>query len=108
DGWIKHHIQACQGQLPNVPMVSSAVVHGHQIVYAPRTLQIPFSMNWPDWVKDRPADGTRIVEGQPLCSLFASDTSVDRVEAVLESYQEDVLQMFGTFSSESKQRKAVV
>ncbi|MES9860415.1 MAG: ATP-grasp domain-containing protein [Candidatus Thiodiazotropha sp. LLP2] len=108
DGWINHHVRACQGELPVMPIVTEAVVHGHQIVYAPRTLQIPLSMNWPDWVKDRPADGSRIAEGQPLCSLHGTGINADMVETVLQNYQEDILQMFGLFVSESMQRKAVV
>jgi predicted ATP-grasp superfamily ATP-dependent carboligase len=97
DGWIRHHIKACQGELPSVPMVGSAVVYGHQIVYAPKTLHIPMLMNWPEWTKDRPAAGARIVRGQPLCSLFAQGSNADKVEATLESYQDDILQLLGIF-----------
>jgi uncharacterized protein len=95
DGWVKHHIQACQGVLPVIPIVGSAVRYGHQIVYAPQTIEIPIPVTWPAWVKDRPSAGARIAEGQPLCSLFAHGDSVIEVEAVLQHYQEKILQMCG-------------
>ncbi|MEJ2393932.1 MAG: ATP-grasp domain-containing protein [Candidatus Thiodiazotropha sp.] len=94
DGWVKHHILACQGELPVIPIVGSAVMHGHQIVYAPQTIEIPTPITWPEWVKDQPSAGSRIAQGQPLCSLFAHGSSVDEVEAVLHHYQEEILQMF--------------
>jgi predicted ATP-grasp superfamily ATP-dependent carboligase len=108
DGWIKHHIRACQGELPVLPIVASAVVHGQQIVYAPRTLQIPLSMNWPSWVKDRPVSGARIMQGQPLCSLYADGASAEKVEILLQCYQDDILQMLGTHTCQPQQRRVVV
>lgn len=108
DGWIKHHIQACQGKLPMVPMVGSADVHGHQIVYAPKTFQIPLPMIWPDWVKDRPADGVRIVGGQPICSLYTHAASAEKVEAALDICQQEILQMLGVNTFQSMQRKVMV
>ncbi len=92
DGWIKHHIAACLGELPVLPIVGSTAVHGHQIVYAPQTIQIPAGMAWPQWVKDRPSSGARIAEGQPLCSLFARGGSEEEVEAVLRHYRDEILQ----------------
>ncbi len=93
DGWVKHHIAACLGELPVLPIVGSTVVHGHQIVYSPQTIEIPAALAWPQWVKDRPSSGARIPEGQPLCSLFAQGGSEDEVEAVLRHYRDEILQM---------------
>jgi predicted ATP-grasp superfamily ATP-dependent carboligase len=93
EGWIKHHIQACIGELPVIPIIGSAVVKGHQIVYAPRTIEIPGGITWPAWVKDRPAAGSRIIEGQPLCSLLASGTGSEEVEDLLRRYQYEILQL---------------
>jgi predicted ATP-grasp superfamily ATP-dependent carboligase len=108
DGWIKHHIRACQGELPVVPMVGSAQVYGQQIVYAPINLQIPLTVNWPSWVKDRPVPGARIVQGQPLCSLYADGVSATEVEKLLQHYQEEILQKFAIHSCEAQQRRVVV
>lgn len=108
DGWIKHHIEACLGELPVVPIIGSTVIYGHQIVYAPRTIEIPIEVTWPKWVKDRPMAGARIVEGQPLCNLFAHGTSVEEVEAVLQQYQDEILQMLGTSLPQSLPHRVAV
>lgn len=93
EGWIKHHVEACQGKLAVVPIIGSTMVCGHQIVYSPRSIEIPGGISWPAWAKDRPAAGSRIVAGQPLCSLCASGASSDEVERLLEQHQEKILQM---------------
>jgi len=93
DGWIKHHIQACLGKLPVEPIIGSPVMYGHLIVYTPKTIEVPLSMAWPRWVKDRPSPGARIVQGQPLCSLFAQGDSALAVETALMDYRAEILQM---------------
>jgi predicted ATP-grasp superfamily ATP-dependent carboligase len=108
DGWIKHHIKACLGELPQLPIVGSAVMHGQQIVYSPRSVEIPLAMTWPHWVKDRPAAGARITQGQPLCSLSAQGASVDKVERVLQHYQDEILQMLGATPLQPVQRKVAL
>ncbi|MEJ2619307.1 MAG: ATP-grasp domain-containing protein [Candidatus Thiodiazotropha sp.] len=108
DGWIKHHLDACRAKLPVVPMLGSASVYGHMIVYAPKTFQLPIAIDWPKWAKDRPADGARIVAGQPLCSLFAEASSADQVEHLLESYQEEILHRIGISAYQAVQTRGVV
>ncbi|MEW7999546.1 MAG: ATP-grasp domain-containing protein [Candidatus Thiodiazotropha endolucinida] len=95
DGWIKRHIAACCGELPEVPNNDPAVMHGHQIIYAPRNIEIPNKMSWPQWVSDRPPAGNRIVEGQPLCSLYAKGANATEVEAELHTHRDEVLWMLG-------------
>lgn len=107
DGWIKHHIRACLGVLPEVPRAVSAAVCGHQIVYAPRSLEIPAAMKWPQWAKDRPAAGARIVPGQPLCSLFARGGGTHEVEALLRRYQDEILESLYAASSRPDARRKV-
>jgi predicted ATP-grasp superfamily ATP-dependent carboligase len=95
DGWIKHHIQACCGELPLVPIVGAAMMHGHQIIYAQQTLEIPTEMAWPQWAKDRPGGGSIVTLGQPICSLYAKGVSVAEVEAALHRQRDELLQMLG-------------
>lgn len=108
DGWIKHHIRACLGELPPVPRDASAEIRGHQIVYAPRSLEIPVAMKWPQWAKDRPEAGAGIVAGQPLCSLFAQGGDTREVEALLRQYQGEILQLLGAFTHPAAPRKVAV
>ncbi len=97
DGWMKYHVQACLGKLPaELPFTDSALVHGHQIVYAPRAVEIPAVMNWPGWAKDRPAAGARIARGEPVCSLFTQGREADVVEARLRQYQSEILTMISS------------
>jgi predicted ATP-grasp superfamily ATP-dependent carboligase len=93
DGWIKQHIQACGGELPLGPIISSAMMHGHQILYAPQNLEIPGGITWPQWVKDRPRSGSIITQGQPICSLYAEGSSIVEVEAALHRRREKIAQM---------------
>jgi predicted ATP-grasp superfamily ATP-dependent carboligase len=94
EGWIKHHIEACHGELPVMPIVGSAEMHGHLIVYAPRNIEIPIQMTWPQWIKDRPVSGARVLQGEPLCSLYAKGATVAEVEAALRQRRDELLQMF--------------
>jgi predicted ATP-grasp superfamily ATP-dependent carboligase len=93
DGWIKRHIEACRGELPVIPIVASAEMHGHQIVYAPRTIEIPIDVAWPQWIKDRPGSGARVHKGEPLCSLYAKGTTASEVEDSLRQRRDEILQM---------------
>ncbi|MCG7945475.1 MAG: ATP-grasp domain-containing protein [Candidatus Thiodiazotropha taylori] len=108
DGWIRHHIEACRGSLPVVPMLGSPSVHGHMIVYAPKTFQMPLTIDWPDWARDRPAAGARIVAGQPLCSLFAEAGGTEKVEQLLESYQDEIFHRIGVPACQAVTRKVVL
>lgn len=108
DGWIKQHILACRGELPVVPIVGSPEIHGQQIVYAPRTLEISSKMAWPQWVKDRPGGGSVVQQGQPICSLYAKGASIAEVKDTLQRRREKVIQMLVVKSFQSLPRKAAV
>jgi uncharacterized protein len=88
--------------------LGAAVMHGHQIVYAPRTIEVPAAMVWPHWVKDRPSPGARIAEGQPLCNLFAEGAGADDVETLLDQYQDEILQMLSLPACQPVQRKVAM
>ncbi|MES9970941.1 MAG: ATP-grasp domain-containing protein [Candidatus Thiodiazotropha sp.] len=96
DGWIKHHIQACRGELPVAPTISSALLHGHQILYASKAIEISANVVWPQWAKDRPLTGTRIEQGQPICSLYAQAATTKEVKAELLSYRDEMLRILGS------------
>jgi predicted ATP-grasp superfamily ATP-dependent carboligase len=48
-----------------------------EVVYAPRDVAPRSERNWPDWAVDRPAPGTRIAAGDPLCTTLASGATVE-------------------------------
>ncbi|MCU7840459.1 MAG: ATP-grasp domain-containing protein [Candidatus Thiodiazotropha sp. (ex Troendleina suluensis)] len=108
DGWMKRHVEACLGSLPEVlPIVNAARVYGHQIVYAPSALVIPAGITWPEWVKDRPVTDTRIARGEPVCSLLTQDKSADAVERRLQQYQNEILSMISLSSRRLLQEKNI-
>lgn len=71
EGWICRHVRACLGELPEPATVTRGRVWGQRIVYAPHDLDVPQDLDWPDWCRDRPAGGTAIPGGAPLCSVLA-------------------------------------
>ncbi|MES9849244.1 MAG: hypothetical protein ABW145_12710, partial [Candidatus Thiodiazotropha sp.] len=64
-------------------------------IYAPLNVEIPNKMSWPQWISDRPPAGSRIVEGQPLCSLHAKGANATEVEAELHIHRDEVFRLLG-------------
>lgn len=69
------HLAACEGRL--MPSSPGRTFKAAQIVYAPCDIAIREGPNWPDWIADRPAPGSRIAAGDPLCTALASGATVD-------------------------------
>jgi predicted ATP-grasp superfamily ATP-dependent carboligase len=69
------HVAACEGRLS--PVSRSMACKAAEIVYAPCDILAPAEANWPDWMVDRPAPGTRIAAGDPLCTTLASGATAD-------------------------------
>ncbi len=75
---INAHLAACLGKLYD-GVGYSAVVCAYKIVFATSEFQIRAGMEWPDWVMDRPAAGSIIGKGQPICSIIARGKNVQQV-----------------------------
>jgi uncharacterized protein len=75
DPLFARHVAACEGRL--MPSSRNLPFKAAEIVYAPCDIVIPEGRNWPDWIADRPAPGTRIAGGDPLCTALASGLTVD-------------------------------
>lgn len=80
------HIAACGGRMPD-GLPAPSEVHAGTVIYADRPLVVP-DAPWPDHTADRPAAGTAIAAGAPLCSAHATgpteEIAVERVEAIAE------------------------
>lgn len=68
---FERHLQACEGNLSPLPVTEPQSV-AQQIVYATHPVAIEDAVIWPDWVVDRPAPGSLLQQGQPVCSVLAS------------------------------------
>ncbi len=69
------HIAACDGVFAPAPV--RIAFNAAEIVYAPHDIVMRMSWNWPDWALDRSPPGTRIADGDPLCTTLGSGATVD-------------------------------
>ena len=93
-GWIRRHVRACLGDLPGeAPPEAGVTVSGHRIIYAPHALGIPPGIRWPHWCHDRPAEGTRVAPGAPLCTVSASGRTAAQTERRLLDRERGVLDL---------------
>jgi predicted ATP-grasp superfamily ATP-dependent carboligase len=69
------HMAACRGKLfaaPHHPEGAKASA----IVYAENDIPCVPTLDWPDWSADRPAVGSTIKAGEPVCTVYACSQDV--------------------------------
>ncbi|MEX1203918.1 MAG: ATP-grasp domain-containing protein [Dongiaceae bacterium] len=84
------HVAACAGRLKR-GWRAPAGAAASAIAYADRPLRIGAAVRWPRWSADRPAAGSRIAPGEPVCTVLVRARSAtaararagERVAAVL-------------------------
>ena len=76
------HLAACRGAW--IPLPRWPGVRAHCLVEAEGPIQIPNSLDWPDWVFDRPNPGQHFSAGEPVCTVHAADSTEARCLALLE------------------------
>ena len=84
------HVAACAGRLKR-SWRAPAGAAASAIAYADRPLKVGAAVRWPRWSADRPAAGSRIAPGEPVCTVLARARSAtaarararERVAAVL-------------------------
>jgi predicted ATP-grasp superfamily ATP-dependent carboligase len=80
---LSRHIAACAGHLGSreaAPPGAAAI----EIVYAKRTIPAAPSLDWPDYVADRPRAGSRIAAGAPICTVMAEGPNAGLARQVLQ------------------------
>lgn len=90
-GWIRRHVRACLGDLPDSPTSPADRVYGQRVIYAPDDRTIPAGLHWPDWCRDLPQAGTQVPCGAPLCTVLADSPEADLVESLLDARHLGVL-----------------
>ncbi|MFK8252183.1 ATP-grasp domain-containing protein [Ancylobacter terrae] len=94
---LRLHVEACEGRLPapgTLPDLTAGPAHAAAVFYAPA----PFEMRLdplPDWVADRPATGTRLQIGEPVCTLLAEGRDVTDARRLLAERQKDLWTRLG-------------
>ncbi|MGH8575761.1 MAG: ATP-grasp domain-containing protein [Gammaproteobacteria bacterium] len=82
-GLFQMHLSACEGRLPRTVRVLGAGVAAQEVLWASETFAIPDDLRWPDWARDRPAAGTIIRAGEPICTLHARAAGRKAVDRLL-------------------------
>jgi uncharacterized protein len=77
------HIAACEGALPARPPTFEQA-RASAIVYADRDIAAVPALDWPPWTADRPAIGTSVGNGDPLCTVFASAVTAGAARQLAE------------------------
>jgi predicted ATP-grasp superfamily ATP-dependent carboligase len=102
-GLVDAQLRAClHRELPPRMFAASRRTAGHEIVYAARALQVDEARArqlaaWPG-AHDLPTAGTRIVPGEPLCSLSAEGHGAAQVRAILAARRDALLDTLETWS----------
>jgi predicted ATP-grasp superfamily ATP-dependent carboligase len=85
-GAVHCHLEACDGRLPAVSSPQHTgiprMLRGCRVLYAPHAITTAHG-DWPAWSRDRPACGTRIGAGEPVCSVYAEGSDAVEVEHLL-------------------------
>ena len=68
---FRAHLSAWLGE-PFPTLRQRSAVRAHAVHYASSALRIANSIDWPEWVADRPPGGSRIAAGAPVCTVSAA------------------------------------
>lgn len=94
---LRLHLDACAGELPELPLlVPSAGVEARAagLFYAPAPIEVREAL--PNWAADRPAPGTRIAAGDPVCTVLATGRDLAEARAVLARRMDHLSRALGT------------
>ncbi|MGQ0591508.1 MAG: ATP-grasp domain-containing protein [Gammaproteobacteria bacterium] len=94
-GLFQLHVAACQGRLPRAARSGRGGVAAQEVLFASETFAIPGGLQWPDWARDRPADGTIIQAGEPICTLHARAAQRKVVDRLLSDRRANLSAVLG-------------
>lgn len=89
-GLFNRHLQACRGEMEGFQAVNTDSFKAMQVVFADSPCRISANMEWPDWVRDIPANGAMIRENQPLLTVYAEANSRSETLELLEQRRQQV------------------
>lgn len=95
DGLFEAHLRGVAGRLTGrIPEPDQ--LHGFRVLYLRQDLEIPEDWRWPEWCRDRPAPGSRLAAGEPLCTIRASAASGEALRERLLERGRAILEALGT------------
>ena len=89
---LRSHAEASAGQMGTLEDLPAEAA-GSMILYAARAIPSVGTMAWPDYVSDKPRQGTRIAPGAPICTIGAVGADESTVKSMLEARGIDVLRL---------------
>ena len=92
DALIANHVAACEGLI--MTPAASTERRAAQLVYASCDTVPQLESSWPDWTADRPAWGTRIDAGNPLCTVLSSATSIEAARRLAGERARQIIELF--------------
>jgi uncharacterized protein len=90
EGLFELHRRACLGSLPEAP-VAHRSARAHAIVHSATTWEVTADFTFPAWCRDIPVVGTRIVEGDPICTVHAEETHPEEAVALVHTRRAELL-----------------
>lgn len=94
---IEAHIKAVlRGTV--VETVRPEHLSAYKILYAEREILIDEKITWPRWTADRPGPGSRIGQGEPICSIIARAKNRQQLMDRLRNKQQVVEKLLNTGS----------
>ncbi|UOK73253.1 ATP-grasp domain-containing protein [Ancylobacter polymorphus] len=94
---LRLHLDACAGELPDLPLLVAGAgveVRAAGVFYAPAPIEVRDAL--PHWAADRPAPGTRIAAGEPVCTVQATGRDLAEACAVLARRMNHLSRALGT------------
>jgi len=91
---INLHIDACVNDRPTVSDIDQKFHKGFYYFFAPRDIEIPSSIDWPDYCADIPSAGTLIKKNHPLCSFFIETKTAEECQNLRDHYYRDLIRLF--------------
>ena len=79
------HLAACKGNLPATP-VERGMVYAKAVVFARRRVEVRKlpGRSGTRWIADVPHAGDIILQGRPICTVFATARTVERCRTLLQ------------------------
>jgi predicted ATP-grasp superfamily ATP-dependent carboligase len=88
---VRLHVDAVtQGDLPARALKLGGAM-ASAIVFAPRRIQVPFTMRWPNWAADKAKGGEIIDKNRPICTVWARAATGARAKSLVEARTRQVL-----------------
>ena len=97
DPLLARHVEACEGRM-TTPAARTGC-RAAEIVYARGDIACPPRTEWPDWVADRPAGGTKIAAGDPICTVFAAAPDAEAASRLIADRAQEIGAIVGGWAT---------